>query len=77
MEEETTHVAFISWNEKGFWQLDVYENDEWNPDEPTGSACYWCTGKKKGAMSEMQERAARLYPNARFAYCRVAESLGA
>lgn len=63
---ESTHVAFIGWNEKGFWQMDVYVNDECG-DEP-GDQCYWCTGKKGGDISEMEARASKLYPNARLEY---------
>jgi len=53
-------ICIVSWNEKEFWQADVYSHDE--GDTPI----WFCTGKKESDMFEVITKASDQYPGISF-----------
>lgn len=50
-EGETDHLqGWVSWNEKGFWQCDVFSDDD------SEIPVWYCTGAKGGGAREVAEK---------------------
>ena len=50
-------ICVISWHEKGFWNADMYEDDDENYDDPIGYA----TGKRGTNRYELINRVIKQY----------------